>query len=129
MSCSATSSAQLSPPSRLQNSRLGSVPAYTAPSVALTATLNTSGLGNGTSSNVSPPSSLRFTGRRKQFHADRIARRRRVHTRRSRPPAVLAIGRERARLRPVVIVELVPLDFEAAEGRRVALSAASRDFR
>src|SRR5215207_3900461 len=61
MSCSATSSLQLSPPSRLRNSRLGSVPAYTAPSAALTATLNTSGSGNGTSSKVSPPSALRFS--------------------------------------------------------------------
>src|SRR6478672_2455246 len=61
MSWSATSSSQLSPPSRLRNRRLGSVPAYTAPSAALTATLNTSGSGNGTSSKVSPPSALRFS--------------------------------------------------------------------
>jgi len=61
ISCSATSSSQLSPPSRLQNSRLGSVPAYTAPSAALTATLNTSGSGNGRSSKLSPPSALRFS--------------------------------------------------------------------
>src|SRR5918992_5572760 len=61
MSSSATSSSQLSPPSRLQNRRLGSVPAYTAPSAALTATLNTSGSGNDRSSKLSPPSALRFS--------------------------------------------------------------------
>src|SRR4029077_14666588 len=48
-------------PSRLRNRRLGSVPAYTARSAALTATLNTSGSRNGTSSKVSPPSALRFS--------------------------------------------------------------------
>src|SRR3954447_26815243 len=61
MSWSATSSSQLSPSSRLQNRRLGSVPAYTLPSAALTATLNTSGAGNGTSSKLSPPSALRLS--------------------------------------------------------------------
>src|SRR5215207_238043 len=59
----ATSSSQLSPPSRLRNSRLGSVPTYTVPSAALTARLNTSRSGNGTSSKVSPPSALRFRPR------------------------------------------------------------------
>src|SRR6478609_2527324 len=42
-SSSASSSRQLSPRSSLRNSRLGSVPAYTAPSAALTASENTAG--------------------------------------------------------------------------------------
>src|SRR5918996_1674368 len=61
MSWSATSSSQLSPPSRLQNRRLGSVPAYTLPSAALTATLYTSGSGKDRSSKLPPPSVLRFS--------------------------------------------------------------------
>src|SRR6478736_1533369 len=60
-SSSASSSRQLLPWSSLRNSRLGSVPAYTAPSAALTAIENTPGSGNPRSTHVRPPSTLRRT--------------------------------------------------------------------
>src|SRR5205823_7400657 len=53
-SSSAFSSRQLSPRSSLRNSRLGSVPAYTAPSAALTASENTAGSGNSHSIQLRP---------------------------------------------------------------------------
>src|SRR3954452_22393195 len=61
ISWSATSSSHVSPRSWLRKSRLGSVPAYTAPSTGLTATLKTSCSGTATSSKVSPPSALRLS--------------------------------------------------------------------
>src|SRR5262249_57592152 len=56
---SAFSSRQLSPLSSLRNSRLGSVPAYTAPSAALTASEDTAGSGNVQAVQLLPPSRLR----------------------------------------------------------------------
>src|SRR4029450_11212518 len=49
------------PPYSLRNRRLGSVPAYTAPSTALTATENTAASGNPQSTQLRPPSTLRRT--------------------------------------------------------------------
>src|SRR4029077_12000939 len=60
-SSSASSSRQLSPRSSLRNSRLGSVPAYTAPSTALTASENTPGSGSAQSSQLRPASTVRHT--------------------------------------------------------------------
>jgi hypothetical protein len=58
---SAFNSRQLSPLSPLRNSRLGSVPAYTAPSAALTASENTARSGSSQSIQLRPPSTLRRT--------------------------------------------------------------------
>jgi hypothetical protein len=58
---SAFNSRQLSPLSPLRNSRLGSVPPYTAPSAALTASENTARSVSSQSIQLRPPSKLRRT--------------------------------------------------------------------